>query len=82
MDQLLNTLSSSGSTVTTTINSYDALDRLVSIAHSGAGGAPTFSGTYAYNAANLRTSWSLGDGSTWNYGYDPMGEEENRGRRQ
>ena len=32
------------------------------------------SGTYAYNAANLRTAYALGDGTHWSYGYDSLGE--------
>jgi RHS repeat-associated protein len=71
------TYQSSGSTITATTKSYDSLDRLVSISHTGGGGTPSYSGTYGYDTANQRTSWSLGDGSKWSYGYDPVGEVTN-----
>lgn len=71
------TFASSGSNTMTTTKSYDNLDRLFAIStavNGPANGDPGLSNIYAYNLANERTRCTLGDGSYWSYGYNPLGQ--------
>ena len=57
-------------------NTYDGLDRLLSVHNSTRSGAVRAS-TYTYNAANQRTRMDLADGTSWRYGYDALGQLTN-----
>ena len=63
----------SGTPRLTTSTSYDAVERLTSIA-SSIGSTIISSHTYAYDSLNRRTESVLADGSEWNYRYDEMGQ--------
>jgi RHS repeat-associated protein len=70
----------SGTARMTTTRTYDALNRLVSIANEPSGtGAVSFS--YQYNLANERTQSTLSDGTFWDYGYDVLGQVTSGVRR-
>jgi RHS repeat-associated protein len=56
----------------TTIKQYDLLNRLTNISSTTASFTNWF--VYLYNDANQRTKLTREDGSSWNYGYDDLGQ--------
>jgi RHS repeat-associated protein len=66
-------LANSGTTRMTTAKQYDFLNRLIQIS-SAPSAAPALSYSYLYNLANQRIRAALGDGSSWLYTYDFLGQ--------
>jgi len=68
------TFDTNGTTVMTTTNGYDHLNRLTNTASLGGTGSTRSQFDYQYNPASQRTSVTNLDGSYWVYGYDSMGQ--------
>jgi RHS repeat-associated protein len=76
------TFTSAGTTRLTTTRSWDLLNRLTGQTHSAAGlsGAGA-SQSYGLNNINQRTKRTDGDGSTWDWTYDALGQVDTAVRK-
>ena len=63
----------SGSTVVTTKEMWDCLNRLTNIITTN-GASAVSSSAYRYNQANQRTNVTTADSSYWVYQYDSLGQ--------
>ncbi len=70
------TFASNATTVMTTSNSYDFLNRLTAIS-SVSSGSSVVNYLYQYNAANQKTAVTVVDNTYWVYGYDALGQVTN-----
>ncbi len=68
------TFDTNGTTVMTTTNGYDHLNRLTHTASLGGTGSTRSQFDYQYNPASQRPRVTHLDGSYWVYGYDSMGQ--------
>jgi RHS repeat-associated protein len=69
------TFKNSGTTRLTTKRQFDRLNRLQSIVSTPSlANQPVAAYSYTYNDANQRVQVSLGDGSSWQYRYDALGQ--------
>jgi len=68
------TFDTNGTTVMTTTNGYDHLNRLTNTASLGGTGSTRSQFDYQYNPASQRPRVTHLDGSYWVYGYDSMGQ--------
>jgi RHS repeat-associated protein len=66
-------LANNGTNRMTTAKQYDFLNRLIQIS-SALSAAPALSYSYLYNLADQRIRTALGDGSSWLYTYDSLGQ--------
>jgi len=68
------TFATNGTTVMTTTNGYDRLNRLTNTSSLGGTGSTLSQFDNQYNPAGQRPSVTNPDGSYWVYGYDSMGQ--------
>ena len=68
------TFTTNGTTVMTTTNGYDRLNRLTNTSSLGGTGSTLSQFDNQYNPAGQRPSVTNPDGSYWVYGYDSMGQ--------